>query len=295
MCGKIVEFATTYQETHNKDRNYMTRILLLPGASATGRDYLLEKLLGNPEVVGVRLGLDRPVRVKVARKTTTRPSRTVELLKRCVEAEEFAKGESAGEIIASYVLESNGHKYGYHRDDLQPDEEADLLVTDASVYQIPQLKQVYGNRVHAAAMVASREYREFNLRARGSESEEEIINRLNLGDGHVAIAMLMAGREDFATLINDALAVMITTLLHAVRSGQENRDIEVAIADFTRSQNVVTILKELATYAGEPLMDSLLVLDETHRTNAETPVVETKFFDAGVDLIRQALETQEVA
>src|SRR5688572_8983282 len=92
-------------------------ICLLPGASATGRDFLLEQLLKHTDVVGERIGLGKPVAIHIVKKTTTRAARpgVPELLKICVTPDTFSQGLREGQIVAPYTLESNGHQYGYHR------------------------------------------------------------------------------------------------------------------------------------------------------------------------------------
>ena len=267
-------------------------ILLLPGASATGRDFLLEKLLGNLDILGSRIGLGRPLCMEVARKTTTRPSRQVELLKKCVTHEEFLCGLDSGEIIAPYILESNGHRYGYERDVFK-NNSADILVADASVYQVPHLKKEFGEDIYAAAMIATRDYREKNLKARGSENPEEMEQRLNLGDAHVAIAILMTGRKDidYREYIHPDLANWVSSLIENERDASKRElvaDIENAIEKFTRSQNIVSAIRNLVK--SQPCMDDLIILTDDHRIDPELPIVKTKFFDLGVSLVADALK-----
>ncbi|HPN80941.1 MAG TPA: hypothetical protein PK412_00085 [bacterium] len=117
-------------------------ILLIPGASATGRDYLLDKILEEQALREVcrRLGRDN-LNVKIVVKTTDRPGRpgVVEVTKKCISPEEFDQGLASGDIFAHYVLESNGSRYGYTANAFDV-ADADLLVADASIYQVAQLK-----------------------------------------------------------------------------------------------------------------------------------------------------------
>lgn len=268
-------------------------IYLLPGASATGRDFLLEQLLGNADVVGQRLGLGRPLNIAVAKKTTTRPSRSgVETLKICVDHDAFEDGLKKGEIIAPYTLESNGHKYGYHKASFENKDGADIMVSDASVYQIPALKKEFGSRVYASAMIATRGYRHDNLKIRGSEKPEEMQDRLNLGDAHVVIAMLMAPQsgKHYRDFVDPTFAGQVSDLIEKTRNGHDTKEAEKAVAVFSKSEIVPAMIKQLA--ANEtPLIDHLVELQPIHRVTSgdNTPITQTQFSDLGVGMMQNVM------
>lgn len=281
--------------TSPNNKNGGSMICLLPGASATGRDFLLEQLIAHSETVGNQLGLGRPLNIHVVKKTTTRPSRSTELLKICVGEDEFKKGLAKREIIAAYTLESNGHLYGYHRSSFDaPHDGVDLMISDASVYQIPELKQEFGDRIFTSAMIASRQYREANLRSRASESEEEIINRLNLGDGHVAIAIMMAEDQgvSYHDFVPPGFAQMITDLTKGVLKRTDTTKVEREIESYTRSKTVVKVIKQLAKRPAK-YIDHLAVLRDEHRVapSATTPMPKTAFFAMGVNVLQNALKS----
>ena len=96
----------------NSDRS---KVLLIPGPSAVGRDFLLQMLIDNSDIVGSRLGLGRPIKIKVVTKITDRPGRSSELTKLCISEEVFSDMFKKGDIIAPYILESNGKRYGYKK------------------------------------------------------------------------------------------------------------------------------------------------------------------------------------
>jgi ribose 1,5-bisphosphokinase PhnN len=270
--------------------NQEMKYLLMPAASATGRDFLLERLLDNPEVVAKMIGRES-VKVGVMVKTTDRESRTTELTKRCVSCDQFTEGLVSGDIVASYTLESNGKRYGYHQNDFTPSDEFDVIVADASVYQIPDLKKHLGDKMYVAGMIATRQYREDNLRARGSENEDQIQKRLNLGDAHTAMLLIMDGKIDkIDDFVHNDLAKAIKDLFKFVAEGIDSSSAESSIRDFSGSDNVVNILKELATEKTEKFIDELVVLGQEHRITPEMPVTETLFFKTGVDMIKNSLE-----
>lgn len=272
------------------NKNSEMKYLLMPAASATGRDFLLERLLDNPEVIAKTVGKDT-IRIGVMVKTTDRESRTTELTKRCVSCDEFTGGLTDGSIVASYTLESNGKRYGYHQKDFTPADEFDVLVADASVYQIPSLKKHLGDKMYVAGMIATRQYREENLRARGSENEEQILKRLNLGDAHTAILLIMGGKiENIEEYIHTDLAKAIRVIFGGVNEENNSSSAEFFIKDFSGSDNVVTILKELATKKTDKFIDELVVLGQEHHITPEMPVVDTLFFKTGVDMIKNSLK-----
>lgn len=270
----------------------MTKILLMPGPSAAGRDFLLEQLLRNPDVVTERIGNTKPVKIAIVVKTTDRPARTTELTKKSISEEEFTAELERGEIIADYVLESNGKRYGYRIDAFNPQEaDVDVMVADASVYQVPEIKGKLGDRVHTAAMIASRDYREKNLRKRGSENEEEIVTRLNLGDAHVALLMMMSGDPNvtYHGFIHPELAGFLDELREKVKAGEDTSEVEQKIEAFSRSRNVVDIALELVREPKQ-YIDHMAILGEEHRADdPNVDITTTKFFDLGVEMIRRAL------
>jgi ribose 1,5-bisphosphokinase PhnN len=272
-------------------RKNMKPVLLVPGASATGRDFLLELLSRESKVLAERVG-KKSVQIAVAPKTTDRPARgAADATKICIPAEAFTDLLESGEVFAHYVLESNGHRYGYKEGAFDVDPKAEVTVSDASVYQIPALKVRLGERVHTAAMIATRPYREENLTSRGSESPEEVLDRLNLGDAHVALLIMMGGDPtvSYADFIDPAIAALIRGIVLATRDGKERKDLEAALKAICGSDTVIKMVKELAT-DHHRYVDSLVILGDRHRVeDGSIPMIETPFFEEGVKMIRAAL------
>lgn len=281
-------------ENNSQNLRRSPMILFMPGASATGRDFLLEQLLANPDVVGQRLGLGGPIKIGVVKKTTTRPPRATvaEMLKICVDDDTFQQGLNEGQIIAPYVLESNGYKYGYHRSSFETAEDADVLVSDASVYQVPALKQELGSRVYTAAMIATRQYREENLMSRGSENPQEMTDRLNLGDAHVVLAILMNGDSSvsYYDFVPADFAGSVSNLISAVRENASTAQFDQEIEKYSRSKEVVSMIKILAGKSATKHMDELVILGPEHRVTGTAVPTETKFFDLGIRMLKNTLD-----
>lgn len=219
------------------------KIINFPGPSAVGRDFMLEKLLERQEDLEKEIG--RIINLKVAIKTTDRAARSVELTKKSITEEEFSKLVEDGKIFAPYVLESNGKRYGYEPEAFDG-EDGDVFLSDASVYQTLDLKNKLGDSLYSVAVVAHREYREQNIRDRieagkSSESEEEIVARLNLGDAHVTLLALMA-KESFSGLVDKHFEKAVNDF---ISSKGEDVHSETFIKNFSNSDNVVVLLRKL--------------------------------------------------
>lgn len=259
----------------------MKKTLLIPGPSAVGRDFLLDLLLQFPHEIGATLDLGRPITMGVAKKTTDRVSRKTETLKECIPPDEFSSELAQNKILAVYTLESNGCRYGYRPDAFESDD-VDILIGDASVYQLPELKNVLGNDVTIFGMIGSRENREKKLRGRKTETEEEIIKRLNLGDAHVALLLLMQDKENTEVLsdfVHEDLANDIHQFLSLAKK----------IETFCGSQNVPRLIIEVST-TNNAILDGMLIQDETTLIAPDEPHKEkTVLFGQGVEALKKAL------
>jgi guanylate kinase len=219
------------------------KIINFPGPSAVGRDFMLEKLLENKE--RLEQELQRVINLKVATKTTDRTARSVELTKKSISEEEFTELMNQDKIFAAYVLESNGKRYGYEPDAFTGEDD-DILLSDASVYQTLDLKEKLGDALYSVAVVGSRDYREANIRDRikagkSSESEDEIQTRLNLGDAHVVLLVLMA-KESFADLVDKKFHEAVELFISSRGQNEESR---AFIKEFSRSDNVLQLLERI--------------------------------------------------
>lgn len=267
-----------------------TPVLLIPGPSAVGRDFLLESLVNYSDTISRLIGFSHPIKIQIVKKTTDRPSRTVDLTKQCVTEEEFTRGLEGGDIIASYVLESNGKRYGYRKDAFNINSDADLLVADASIYQVPELKRTLGSRAFVSAMIAPRYYREKNLQVRGSENPDEITKRLNLGDAHVAMAILMAqmGKQNRTVAFDDHIHYELACHFKDLALGRNvNKAVEFITA-FTGSTNATRILLDVMQNPMQ-YVDELFIVSDRYRADGTKHISLTLFFEAGVWILRRVL------
>lgn len=258
----------------------------MPGPSAVGRDFIIESLLENIGPLNEELGFDE-LKISVLPKVTTRESRTVELTKKPISEVEFDALLKSEKIIAPYILESNGKRYGYEITAF--DTPGDILIADASVYQTPELKNRLGDNLYSLAVVSSREYREKNIRERiasgkSNESEEEVVARLNLGDAHVALLMLMAGKS-CEGLINKDFYLDIDTFMKGDNSKSE------LIRNFCNSQNVVDLLIQLRQNPLVLIEDVLIRDAKYHVPKGESVVGSLLWKDVVTDL-KKAISKQ---
>ena len=260
--------------------------LNMPGPSAVGRDFIIESLLDNIGPLRDELNLSE-LNISVLPKVTTRESRSAELTKRPISETEFDTLLKSNQITAPYILESNGKRYGYEITAF--DTPGDILIADASVYQTPELKNKLGNNLYSLAVVSSREYREKNITERiasgkSNESQEEVVARLNLGDAHVALLMLMAGKS-FKGLVDEQFYSDIIEFNNGDNSKSE------AIKGFCNSQNVIDLLTELRQNP-KILIEDVLVRDENYHVPKGEPVVGSLLWRDVVAYLKKAIAQQ---
>lgn len=263
----------------------------MPGPSAVGRDFIIESLLENTGTLKEELGLDK-LTISVLPKVTTRESRTIELTKKPISETEFDVLLKNNQITAPYILESNGKRYGYEITAF--DTPGDILIADASVYQTPELKNKLGDSLYSLAVVSSREYREKNIKERitsgkSNESEEEVIARLNLGDAHVALLMLMAGKL-YEGLIKENLYSSIDAFMKGDDSKSET------IRNFCNSSNVVDLLAQLRQNPKILIEDVLIRNDKYHVPKGQSVIGSLLWKDVVADLkkaINKQLQTDK--
>jgi len=153
------------------------------------------------------------------------------------------------------------------------------------------LKKQFGERVHAAAIIADREFRRGNLLFRGSENPEEVEKRLNLGDAHVALSGMLSGDSTigYREFIDPSLADLIDCLIAETKVGVDTTATEALIEKFTGSQNVCQIIKQLATNPVKAI-DDLVIRRQEELADFNAPIAGTPLFKQGIRMIAAALK-----
>jgi guanylate kinase len=180
-----------------------SRVIIVSGPSGSGKSTLVDRLRDLPNTL-------------FAVSITTRPPRTAESPGKCYDfstPEEFQRKVEQGEFL-EYAQVFGKHWYGTPRKWLdQAQQTGSDLVLEIDVQGAQQVKKKLPNAVAIFIVPPSRELLEQRLRARGQDSSEAIVRRLE----RARQEMSLSTDYDFV-VVNDNLE----------RAGDEVRSIVVA-------------------------------------------------------------------
>lgn len=139
------------------------------------------------------LGREEEVKVWVARKATSRPSRWADDVLKIswVPEEEFI--EHKDDYVWEYTLTNNNAKYAYPKAELQKD--ADVLVAEPSIWHLWEMKKYLWDRLVITLIAADTNYRKERMNGRWTEEESQINKRLVEWDVQIFIASKLSGEE----------------------------------------------------------------------------------------------------
>lgn len=139
------------------------------------------------------LGREEEVKVWVARKATSRPSRWADDVLKIswVPEEEFV--EHKDDYVWEYTLTNNNAKYAYPKTELQKD--ADVLVAEPSIWHLWEMKKYLWDRLVITLIAADTNYRKERMNGRWTEEESQINKRLVEWDVQIFIASKLSGEE----------------------------------------------------------------------------------------------------
>lgn len=256
------------------------RILAFMGASGSGKDLAIEILTSLPgrRQVARKLELKEPVSIRIVSKVTDRPPRITEVTKIPVTEEDFTRLHETNQLIGEYELRSNGHRYGYKLGDLTQTCKEDFLVAEPSILHILELKERFGDQIHSTFLTSSRDYRERLLIKRGTESPQEIIKRLDEGDGQTFVALHLAGKPiDFISqfispeITEDFRKLLVTPPETWNRQGHLKK-----LADKVGGE-LVDILEKVVSHKGKVVVDELINIDTFQTFIDDIVILDDKF------------------
>lgn len=255
------------------------RILAFIGASGSGKDLALEILTSLPgrRSVSRKLELSYPVSIRMVPKITDRPPRMTEVSKIPISPEEFTQLKESGQLIGEYTLQSNGSRYAYRKEDILQTCKEDFLVAEPSVLHILDLKEKFGDQIYCTFLTSSRGYRERLLRKRGTESGEEIIRRLDEGDGQTFVALLLAGKPiDFISqFVSPEIASDFQALINADPQTWDNQAALPRLRERVGPE-VMDILENVIAHKGK-VVDELINIDRFSTFIDDIVILEDKF------------------
>lgn len=268
------EFLTSSESYRSKPR-----ILAFMGASGSGKDLAIDFLTSVPgrQRVSKKLELSEPVSIRVISKVTDRPPRDVEVTKSPISEEDFTNLKNSGQLMGEYQLNSNGHRYAYKIDDFSQLNNEEFLVAEPSVLHILELKERFGDQIHCTFLTSTRGYRERLLNKRLSESPKEIEKRLDEGDSHTYIALLLAGKspEFIDQFVSPEISASFKKLLSSSPQSWESQgylnDLRAKIGS-----EIVDILENVITHRGT-VVEELITIDKFQTFIDDIVILEDKF------------------
>lgn len=255
------------------------RILAFMGASGSGKDLAIEILTSLPGRLKVaqKLELKEPVSIRIVSKVTDRPPRNTEVTKVPLNEDEFTALQKSGRLIGEYQLRSNGCRYAYRTEDLTQTCKEEFLVAEPSILHILELKEKFGDQIHSTFLTSSRGYRERLLKKRGSESEAEIVKRLDEGDGQTFVALHLAGKPiDFISqFISPEITADFQKLLTSPPETWSKQGYLKELRDKVGPE-LVDILEKVITHKGK-VVDELINIDTFQTFIDDIVILDDKF------------------
>ena len=243
---------------------------------------------------------DRPVKIWVARKTTSRPNRWADDRLKISGVPEEVFEEKKDEFVGEYTLTNNNAKYAYSKAELDQDDK-DILVAEPSIWHLSEIKEYLWNRLVVCLIAADTEYRKERMNWRGTEEESQINKRLVEGDVQIFIASKLSGEEGkvLPNLI-DPRGLEIYEKIYASNGDEkylgELRDYifdlvgEDEFADKSSKEYFNMIVKNTQNGWDLKLFDHIIVRSLEKDEPFETMLVHGFFRDSIIDIVKEHLK-----
>lgn len=263
----------------------------------------------NREAVGKMLNLDRPITVGVARKSTTRASRTEDRMKESGLSVGTGPDQFDPEaMIGVYTLSNNGAMYGYRREELNKSG-VDVLIAEPSLHHLTEVKDFLQDRLVTTLLVATRDYRLARLGGRGTEDMAEVRRRVIEGDSQIIMAEILGAPlgktaselteprmvELFTKIRNaqeDAVAGAIAELQQYLVDYVQDPDAAAAASYAEKSaKNFAEEVRHLAPQQGRSYIENVVTVDDTFLSS--DVLNEGKFREAILNIVSSSLRKIE--
>ena len=245
------------------------------------------------------LGREDVVRVWVARKATSRPSRWADdrLKISGVPEEDFI--ENKDKYVWEYTLTNNNAKYAYPKSELQKD--ADVLVAEPSIWHLWEMKKYLWDRLVITLIAADTNYRKERMNWRWTEEESQINKRLVEWDVQIFIASKLSGEQGkiLPNLI-DPRGLEIYEKIY--QSGWDEKYLwelknyifdlvgEEDFADKSSKEYFNMIVKNIGNWNGLKLFDHIIVRSMEKDEPEETMLIQWFFRDSIINIVKEHLK-----
>jgi len=153
----------------------------------------------------------------------------------------------------------------------------EFLIAEPSILHVLELKEKFGDQIHCTFLTSSRAYRQRLLEKRQTETPQEIVRRLDEGDGQTFVALLLAGKNvDF---IRQFVSPEITTYFERLLTTPPtnwNKDGFLDTVSKKIGPELVGILESVVTHKGR-VVDELINIDRFQTFIDDIVVLEDKF------------------
>lgn len=245
------------------------------------------------------LGREDAVRVWVARKATSRPSRWADdrLKISGVPEEDFI--ENKDKYVWEYTLTNNNAKYAYPKSELQKD--ADVLVAEPSIWHLWEMKKYLWDRLVITLIAADTNYRKERMNWRWTEEESQINKRLVEWDVQIFIASKLSGEQGkiLPNLI-DPRGLEIYEKIY--QSGWDEKYLwelknyifdlvgEEDFADKSSKEYFNMIVKNIGNWNDLKLFDHIIVRSMEKDEPEETMLTQWFFRDSIINIVKEHLK-----
>lgn len=245
------------------------------------------------------LGREDAVKVWVARKATSRPSRWADdrLKISGVPEEDFI--EHKDDYVWEYTLTNNNAKYAYPKSELQKD--ADVLVAEPSIWHLWEMKRYLWDRLVITLIAADTNYRKERMNWRWTEEESQINKRLVEWDVQIFIASKLSGEQGkiLPNLI-DSRGLEIYEKIY--QSWWDEKYLwelknyifdlvgEEDFADKSSKEYFNMIVKNIGNWNDLKLFDHIIVRSMEKDEPEETMLVQWFFRDSIINIVKEHLK-----
>jgi len=245
------------------------------------------------------LGREDAVKVWVARKATSRPSRWADdrLKISGVPEEDFI--ENKDKYVWEYTLTNNNAKYAYPKSELQKD--ADVLVAEPSIWHLWEMKRYLWDRLVITLIAADTNYRKERMNWRWTEEVSQINKRLVEWDVQIFIASKLSGEQGkiLPNLI-DPRGLEIYEKIY--QSGWDEKYLwelknyifdlvgEEDFADKSSKEYFNMIVKNIGNWNDLKLFDHIIVRSMEKDEPEETMLTQWFFRDSIINIVKEHLK-----
>jgi len=298
------------QDYDQSNEEISSKVIGFMGPPGIGKSVAMNIVEHEPNrvAIGEMANLGRPLTVGVARKSTTRASRTEDRMKESGLKVGTGEGEfNPDTMVGVYTLSNNGAMYGYRPEELNK-QGVDVLIAEPSLHHLTEMKEFLQDRLETTLLVATRDYRLARLGGRGTEDMAEVRRRVIEGDSQIIMAEILgAPLGKSASELTDA---RMTELFMEIRNAAEGEvagivaKLEQYLIDYVQdpdaegaasyakksAANFAEEVRHLAPKQGQSYIENVVTVDDSFLSS--DVLNEGKFREAILEIVAQSVRSK---